>query len=69
DKDWPALCAMVGDPRLAGPDFATASGRRANRDRLVAVLGPWFAARSRAEISAEAEARRLPIGAVRSPLE
>ncbi|MGL4291301.1 MAG: CoA transferase, partial [Phreatobacter sp.] len=69
DKDWPALRAMVDDPRLSGAAFATAGGRRAHRDRLVAVLGPWFAARSRAEISAEAEARRLPIGAVRSPLE
>lgn len=69
DKDWPALCAMVGDPRLTGTDFATAGGRRAHRARLVTILGPWFAARSRAEIAAMAEARRLPIGPVRTPLE
>lgn len=66
-KDWPALCAMVGDPRLHDPDFATMTARGRNRDRLLAILGPWFAARSRAEITAAAQARRIPIGPVLFP--
>ncbi|QCI67367.1 CoA transferase [Phreatobacter stygius] len=69
DKDWPALCAMIGDPRLLGDDLTTAAGRRAGRDRVTAILGPWFAARTRAEIGAAAEARRLPIGPVLWPAE
>ena len=68
-KDWPALRAMVGDPRLAHPDFATMAARGRNWDRLLAILGPWFAARSRAEITANAQARRIPIGPVLFPQE
>jgi crotonobetainyl-CoA:carnitine CoA-transferase CaiB-like acyl-CoA transferase len=68
-KDWPALRDMVGDERLHDPRFATQRARLANLDALDAVLGPWFAARSRAEITREAQARRIPIGPVLSPTE
>lgn len=68
-KDWPAVCEMVGDPRLKEPRFATQRDRGENIEALDAVLAPWFAARSRQEITAAAQARRIPIGPVRSPAE
>lgn len=68
-KDWPALRDMVGDARLLHPDFATQRARGQNLDALDDILRPWFAARSRAEITAAAQARRIPIGPVLSPAE
>lgn len=68
-KDWPALKAMVGDPALDEPRFATTTGRAQNRHALLAVLRPWFAARTRADITAEAQSRRIPIGPVLWPSE
>ena len=68
-KDWPALRDMVGDERLSDPRFATQRGRLENQKALDAVLGPWFAIRSRAEITRLAQARRIPIGPVLSPSE
>jgi crotonobetainyl-CoA:carnitine CoA-transferase CaiB-like acyl-CoA transferase len=68
-KDWPALRDMVGDARLNDPRFATQAARLAHLDELDAVLAPWFAARSRAEITRLAQSRRVPIGPVLSPVE
>lgn len=68
-KDWPALCDMVGDPRLAAPGFATQKARSDDLAGLDAILMPWFASRSRAEITAAAQARRIPIGPVLRPTE
>lgn len=68
-KDWPALRALVGDARLDDPRFATQASRGAHLAELDAILAPWFAARSRAEITAQAQARRIPIGPVLNPRE
>ncbi len=68
-KDWPALRDLVGDPRLQEPRFATQKGRLENLDALDAVLAPWFAVRSRAEITRAAQAKRIPVGPVLSPAE
>lgn len=68
-KDWPALRELVGDGRLDHPCFATQRLRGENLDALTAILAPWFAVRTRAEITAAAQARRIPIGPVRSPAE
>jgi crotonobetainyl-CoA:carnitine CoA-transferase CaiB-like acyl-CoA transferase len=67
EKDWPALRDMVGNPALGEPRFQTPQGRRAARRELMALLAPWFAARSPTAIYAEAKARGLPIGPVLSP--
>ncbi|MFC7538144.1 enoyl-CoA hydratase-related protein [Siccirubricoccus deserti] len=62
DKDWPPLRDLIGDPRLRDdPRFATGpargpTGGAARGDR------PWFAARTRAEITAAAQAKRVPLG-------
>lgn len=69
DKDWPALREMVGDPCLSEERFSTASGRAEHLAELMEVLRPWFAARSRAEITQAAQRRRIPIGPVLQPAE
>jgi hypothetical protein len=69
DKDWPQLRALIGDARLSDEHFATASLRGANRAALTDIIGPWFAARTRDEITAAAQARRIPIGPVKFPAE
>ncbi len=69
EKDWPPLRDLVGDPRLHDERFATRPGRRIHRPALKEILGPWFLARTRAEITAAAQARRVPIGPVVWPTE
>lgn len=68
-KDWPALRDLVGDPRLHEPRFATQKQRLANLAALDEVLAPWFAARTRAEITRLAQAKRIPVGPVLSSTE
>ncbi|MBR0663243.1 hypothetical protein GXW71_02630 [Roseomonas hellenica] len=68
-KDWPPLRDLIGDPSLAEPRFATQRARGENMAALNAVMAPWFAARTRAEITAAAQAKRIPIGPVLSPRE
>lgn len=70
EKDWPPLRDLIGDPRLAtDPRFATHPLRTANRAALLEILGPWFAARTRAEITAAMQAKRVPLGPVKWPAE
>jgi crotonobetainyl-CoA:carnitine CoA-transferase CaiB-like acyl-CoA transferase len=69
EKDWPALCEMVGDARLNEPQFASIAGRAVNRAALMDLLRPWFANRSRADITQAAQRRRIPIGPVLWPAE
>jgi len=69
DRDWPALCDLVGDPRLRAEAFATRARRIKNRASLMAILRTWFAPRTRAEVTAAAQARRIPIGPVMWPVE
>ena len=69
EKDWPALRDMVGDPGLSDPQFATSAGRAEHKAALMALLKPWFAARSRADITRDAQQRRIPIGPVLWPQE
>ncbi|MDB5415186.1 MAG: hypothetical protein JWR10_3521 [Rubritepida sp.] len=69
EKDWPGLRETVGDPRLLDARFATAALRRANRPEFLAILTPWFTARTRDEITVAAQARRVPIGPVKWPVE
>lgn len=66
EKDWPALRDMLG---LDDPRFATRAGRMTHRPDFEAAIRPWFAARTREAITAEAQSRRIPIGPVRTPTE
>ncbi len=69
EKDWPALRDMVGDARLREERFQTRKGRRTHRADFLAALLPWFTARTRAEVTAAAQAVRIPIGPVKTPSE
>ena len=69
DRDWPRLRDLIGDPRLKDQRFATDHARGANRAALLEIIGPWFAARTRAEITRAAQERRVPIGPVKQPAE
>jgi hypothetical protein len=69
ERDWPRLRELIGDPRLKHQRFATDQARGANRAALVEIIGPWFAARSRAEITRAAQEQRVPIGPVKQPTE
>lgn len=69
EKDWPGLRKTVGDPRLDDECFSTAAGRRKHRADFLAILGPWLAVRTRAEVTAAAQANRVPVGPVKWPAE
>jgi crotonobetainyl-CoA:carnitine CoA-transferase CaiB-like acyl-CoA transferase len=69
EKDWPALVDMVGDAGLTDPAFASSASRASHRAALMDLLRPWFAARSRADITRAAQSRRIPIGPVLWPAE
>jgi crotonobetainyl-CoA:carnitine CoA-transferase CaiB-like acyl-CoA transferase len=68
-KDWPPLRDMIGDPRLREPRFALQRDRLVHLNELDTVMAPWFATRTRAEITREAQARRIPVGPVLTPDE
>ena len=64
DADWPALCDLVGDPRLRDARFATQPGRVANALDFVAIVEQGFAGLTRRQIKQVALERRLPLGPV-----
>jgi crotonobetainyl-CoA:carnitine CoA-transferase CaiB-like acyl-CoA transferase len=41
DDDWRRFGALVGDPRLSEPRFASVEGRRAHHDELDAIIAAW----------------------------
>jgi CoA:oxalate CoA-transferase len=69
EKDWPALVDMISDARLDDPQFASSASRATHRAALMDLLRPWFAVRSRADITRAAQGRRIPIGPVLWPTE
>ena len=66
EKDWPAVARMIGDLRLAKPPLDTQAGRRADMGKVYQIVRPWYATRTRAEISALARKEGLPIAPVLS---
>jgi len=69
DKDWPALCALAREPKLAVAEFANAAGRRSRRQEVLQLLAQAFAGRARNELYAEIKASGIPMGPVLSPAE
>lgn len=41
ESAWEALKAVIGDPRLDGPDFTDAAQRKENEEELDSILGAW----------------------------
>ena len=66
---WPATRALIGDPRLCDPKFETRTGRRKHIAELYAIITPWFADKTRAEIQGLAQAKGVPFGPIFSPAE
>lgn len=66
EKDWPAVCRLIGDARLTTPPFNTQAGRRADMAGLIEIVKPWYRRHTRAEIYARARALGLPIAPVLS---
>ena len=66
---WPAVRALIGDPRLDDVKFATRARRRQNVGALYEIIRPWFADKTRREIQALAQAKGVPFGPVFSPVE
>jgi crotonobetainyl-CoA:carnitine CoA-transferase CaiB-like acyl-CoA transferase len=66
---WPATRALIGDRRLEDARFATRAGRRKNIAELYAIITPWFADKTRAEIQKTAQAKGVPFGPIFTPAE
>ncbi|HTE81476.1 MAG TPA: CoA transferase, partial [Reyranella sp.] len=64
---WPATRALIGDARLSDPKFNTRAGRRQHIAELYAIITPWFADKTRAEIQRTAQAKGVPFGPIFSP--
>ena len=64
DKDWPGIVRLIGDDRLAAPPLDTRAGRRAHMADVLAIVEPWYRARTRADIYRLAQAAGLPIAPV-----
>ncbi len=65
DRQFAALCAVLGVPELAGDDrFATNPARVAHRDALLDVLRPRLASRPAGACAQELTAARVPAGVV-----
>ena len=65
DRQFAELCAVLGEPALAGdPRFAANPARVENREALKAELERALAARPAAEWAVELEAARVPAGVV-----
>lgn len=65
DAQFARLCDFLGLPALAqDPAYATNTNRVRNRDALLPVLTTALAARTRAQIVAGLEARKVPVGPV-----
>ena len=66
---WPATRDLIGDPRLTDPKFNTRTGRRQNIAELYAIITPWFADKTRAEIQKTAQGKGVPFGPIFTPGE
>lgn len=64
-----ALCDLIGDPRLRDPKFDSRAGRAKHGAELYGLLKPWFAARDREAIYAEAQGRGVPLGPAYAPAD
>src|SRR5436190_21665509 len=66
---WLATRALIGNSRLDDAKFDTRAGRRKNIAELYAILTPWLADKTRAEIQGLAQAKGVPFGPIFAPAE
>ncbi|MGY3587545.1 crotonobetainyl-CoA:carnitine CoA-transferase CaiB-like acyl-CoA transferase [Bradyrhizobium sp. USDA 4341] len=60
---------LVDNPALHDAKFSTRQGRLRHIRELYEHLSPWFAARTRTQVYAEAQARSVPLGPVCRPVD
>lgn len=67
---WRGFCEAIGRPEWASDErFAMGSARYRMKADIEAALGPWCAARTRAEVVNAMRSRDVPIGAVKEVRE
>jgi crotonobetainyl-CoA:carnitine CoA-transferase CaiB-like acyl-CoA transferase len=67
DREWVALCGVMGRPDLAGdPRFASHAARVANQDALDALIEDWTRTRDRYDAMAACQAAGVMAGAVQN---
>jgi crotonobetainyl-CoA:carnitine CoA-transferase CaiB-like acyl-CoA transferase len=67
DDEWLRLCGAIGDEELgADPRLRTASGRRAEIERIDRRLAVWSAARPAADAESFLQAHGIPAGVVQN---
>ncbi len=64
EAQWQALCAVVGDVRLAAPEFTTLAGRLAAQDQLHAILSDWTRQRPKLATAELLQAHGVPAAPV-----
>lgn len=61
ERDWQALCGVIGRPELAAdPGLASADGRRARQAEVDAAIGAWTALKSRIQAAEALQAAGVP---------
>ncbi|GAB4333960.1 MAG: CoA transferase [Dehalococcoidia bacterium] len=70
DRQWRALCRVIGQPGLADdPRFATREARHAHRADLRPAIAAWTVARTHYEAMHALQAAGVPAGAVLNAVE
>ncbi len=64
ERHFAALRAVVGDPRLGDPAFATVEGRLAAQDELYAIIGAWTRTRPKLDAATALQAAGVPAAPV-----
>ncbi len=69
NRDWPALARLVDHPSLLDPKLNNPNERAARRGEYGPAIAAWCSGRTREEIQAVAQARKVPVGPVVDPAE
>lgn len=64
DTHWPAVKALMADPRLEDARFASRAGRLRHREELRGLLSGWTLARGKHDVYLAAQERGIPVGMV-----
>lgn len=69
ERQVPAFFALLDNPLLEEERFQDIDLRAEHDDELQAIIYPWFLERTRDELLALGARHKVPIGAVRTPIE
>jgi crotonobetainyl-CoA:carnitine CoA-transferase CaiB-like acyl-CoA transferase len=64
DRQWAALCGVIGDPRLSVPEFSALDGRLHAQDTLHAMISDWTRERTKHAIADQLQAAGVPAAPV-----